>query len=73
MYSVWYFAFNPIRINDILAASDISLCMDMNVVNNQFLPFFLEVIGDVTDNAVEVEVVEGAGISEKVKRKQNIL
>jgi hypothetical protein len=45
----------------------------MNVVNNQFLPFFLEVIGDVTDNAVEVEVVEGAGISEKVKRKQNIL
>lgn len=33
------------------------------------LPFSLAVIGDVTDNAVEVEVVEGAGISEKLREE----
>jgi hypothetical protein len=39
----------------------------MNTVNKWYLPFFLDVIGDVTGNTVEVEVVEGAGISAKVK------
>jgi hypothetical protein len=35
--------------------------------HQKHLPFFLDVSGDVTDNTVDVEVVEGAGISEKVK------
>jgi hypothetical protein len=39
----------------------------MTIVTNWHLPFFLAVICDVTGNTVEVEVVEGAGISGKVK------
>jgi predicted component of type VI protein secretion system len=35
----------------------------VNTKTKWHLPFFLAVIGDVTGNTVEVEVVEGAGIS----------
>jgi hypothetical protein len=39
----------------------------VNTIKKWHLPFFLAVIGDVTGNIVEVEVVEGAGISGKVR------
>ena len=44
----------------------------MNKISKWHLPFFLAVIGDVTGNTVEVEVVEGAGISGNVRQKQII-
>jgi len=45
----------------------LQLCVSVNAITKWHLPFFLAVSGGVTGNTVEVEVVEGAGISGKVR------
>ena len=51
----------------VCSAHILQLCVSVNAITKWHLPFFLAVIGGVAGITVEVEVVEGAGISGNVR------